>query len=127
MTVETRNIQRVFSYEDVTIASGAAESDEISVTRYAGGIVRVCTEWTDANIGILHSHISSGTFNVLHDYLGSPVQISGIPTTGGGDFALPDEVFAAGYVKLWSKSTTAATETDTNQGDARSLTVVLKG
>lgn len=127
MGIETRRIQRVFSYESATIASGAAETGEISMTIYAGGIVITPAAWTAANIGFKVSATSGGTFAILRDYLGAPVQISGIKTDGIRAYQIPDEVFAAGYVKLWSKSTTAATETDTNQAAARSLTVVLKG
>lgn len=71
---------------------------------------------------------TGGTFVILRDASGNPVQIGSIKTDGARAYALPAELFGCGFVKLWSKSATAATETDVNQtGGPLSLTVVLKG
>lgn len=121
-------INRGYKTVSLTIGSAAAVTEELDMTGYAGGLVHLAgTTWTDANIGFQVAPTTGGTYAILRDYLGAPVQISGVGTAVSRAYQIPDEVFAAGYVKLWSKSTTEATETDTNQGDARSLTVILKG
>lgn len=121
------DIGRKFSSFNLTIANNAALSAAFSMQDYAGGIVTVPSAWTAANIGFQVCFEPAGTFAILRDDEGTPVQISGILTNGVRAYAFPDKVFAAHWVKLWSKSSTAATETDTNQGGDRALSVVLKG
>lgn len=120
-----QNDQTSRSY-NVTIANGAAISEAIDVRECVGGFVIVPGAWTDANIGFQVCDTSSGTFVALKDKTGSPLQIASITTNASFAYAIPTEAFPAMFVKLWSKSTTAATTTDTNQGAARSLTVILK-
>ncbi len=119
-------IQRKFSNETLTIAANAATSGSFQFEQYAGGMVIVPSAWTAANIGFQVSEDNS-TFVILRDYTGVPVQISGIKTDGGRAYAMPAEMFSARFCKLWSKSTTTSTETDTNQASARSLIILLKG
>ena len=121
------SITRESTIKILTIANNEALTAEFDMTPFAGGLVIVPGTWTAANIGFKVSPTSGGTFVTLVDYLGSPVQVSGVATGTSKAYQMPDELFAAGFVKLWSKSTTIATETDTNQGGARTLTVVLKG
>ena len=120
-------INREYTTRTYTIASGAALTDEIDARYMAGAIVIIPAAWTAANLGIKVSPTSGGTFVILNDYLGAPVQVSGITTDASKAYALPDEIYATGFVKLWSKSATAATITDVNQAAARSIIVVLKG
>jgi len=122
------SISRGYKTVSLTIGSALAETEEFDATGFPGGMVHLAgTVWTAANIGFKVSPTSGGSFAILYDYLGAPVQISGVGTAISGAYQIPDEFFPAGFVKLWSKSTTAATITDTNQGDARAITVVLKG
>ncbi len=120
-------ISRGFNVLALTIASGEALSGVFDMTGHAGGMVLVPGAWDAANIGFQVSPTSDGTFNILRDESGTPVQISNVLTNGARWYAFPAEVFAARFVKLWSKSATAGTETDVNQTAARSLTVLLKG
>ena len=105
-----------------TIANGAAVSDVINTTGFTYMVVITPAVWTDANIGFKVSADNS-TFVTLYDEDGAPVQIGGIATAAAGAYTAPAEVAGARFVKLWSKSTTDATETDTNQGAARTLVV----
>jgi len=110
----------------VTIADGAATSEAIYMVPWAGGYVLIANSWTAANLGFQVAEGAAGTYSILRDEAGSPVQISGIKTDGGRAYALPPELFGALYFKAWSKSTTAATETDTNQSGDINLTFVFK-
>lgn len=111
----------------VTIANGAALSEAFDFSEFSGGHVITPDVWTAANIGFQVSATQSGTYTILRDKAGAPVQVSTVKTDGGRAYSMPDEVFGALWVKLWSKNTTAATETDTNQGGARTLGLTLKG
>ena len=124
--------QRVFmgrSYvtESLIISAGTALTEELDLRRYAGGIVIIPAAWTAANLGIYISPTSAGTFVILRDYLGSPVQINGIEVAGSRAYQIPEDAYACGYIKFWSKSAVPATEADVNQVAERSLTVILKG
>ena len=122
------HIGRFSSVETLTIGLGLAiTSTELDMTHYSGGVVIVPAVWDAANIGFTVSPTSGGTFVILRDYLGTPVQISGIETAGSRAYSLPMEIFACGFIKLWSKSLTTLTETDVNQAANRTLTVILKG
>ena len=109
-----------------TIANGAAISDELDITDFSGGIVITPAAWTAANIGIKVAEKGGGTFAILRGVTGTAVQISGVLTTASRAYVLPDEVFACGSIKLWSKNVAAATETDNNQGAERLINVLLK-
>ena len=110
---------------DLTIANGAAISAAFNFGAYAGGCVLVLSAWTDANIGFQVCATQTGTFAILRDDAGTPIQVSGIATGAARAYALPAKLTGM-WLKLWSKSTTSATETDTNQGAERALTVILK-
>jgi hypothetical protein len=120
-------IARENSYALITILSGEAESETLDFGNYAGGMVLVPSAWTAANIGFKVSRLNNGTYNILRDDIGVPVQISTILTSGARWYTLPSELYGAKFVRLWSKSTVSATETDTNQGAERELELLLKG
>lgn len=101
---------------NLTIADGAAVSDAVIIP----------TSWTDANMGFKVCDTPTGTFVPLKTDAGVPVQISSITTDAAYGYKIPNDIFPARWVKLWSKSTTAATVTDTNQSGAISITVMLK-
>lgn len=110
-----------------TIADGAALSGAFYMGDHVVGHVTIPTSWTAANMGFQVSDSENGTYTILRkDDSDAPVQIENIATGAGRSYALPTKLAGALWVKLWSKSSTAATETDTNQSGAISITVVLK-
>lgn len=119
-------ISRYTEVQSTLISDGTAVSRAVNFSRVAGGIVIVPTSWTAANLGFYVCDTFGGTYVILRDEAGNPVQISGILTSGARAYALPAEVYGALFVKLWSKSSTAATETDTNQSGDITLTLMLK-
>ena len=119
-------ITRSFKKQAVRIAASAALTGVIDVRAYAGGTVIGSAAWTAANIGFQVSS-DGASWYILRDKSGAPVQIAAIETGTACAYDIPAEVFGAGYVKLWSKSATAATVTDANQAAARDLIVMLKG
>ena len=122
----SKNMTREDAMLLAVIDNSAAVSGVLDVGDWSGGIVITPAAWTAANIGIKVSQASDGTFVTLRDIIAAPVQISGIATSASNAYVLPDEIFAAGYIKLWSKHATAATETGVNQGADRSIWVLLK-
>ena len=107
-----------------TIAKDEATSGSVNKQGYTRGYVVVPSAWTDANIGFKVSNDNS-TFTILRTSAGAPVQISTILTNGSRAYALPGEVADVRFVQLWSKNTTAGTETDNAQAAARTLYVAL--
>lgn len=120
-------INRDFQVLSATILNNAAVSGAIDMRHLAGGLILTPSAWTAANIGFKVCDTPGGTFNILRDRNGAPVEISTIKVDGARWYEIPSEVYGAGYVQLWSKSATIGTETDTNQGADRALTVTLKG
>lgn len=110
-----------------TIAINTAITEAIPFHEYAGGLVTIPSAWTDANLGFQVCDTLAGTYVKVKDKAGDPVQIESITTNATFAYEIPAEVFGAHYLKLWSKSSTAATTTDTNQAAARSLVLTMKG
>src|SRR3990167_4981683 len=112
----------------VTIADNAAISGAFRMHEYAGGIVTVPTGWVAANIGFRVCDTETGTYTILReDDADQPVQIVSVSTSASRSYKIPNDVFPAHWVKLWSKSATAATETDVNQtGGPLTFTLMLK-
>ena len=110
----------------LTIAESAAVTQAFWMGDHIGGHVIVPAAWTAANIGFKICDSETGTFVIAKTEAGVPIQISAVLTSQSDSFKIPNELFPVSWVKLWSKSTTAATETDVNQAAARSLTVILK-
>ena len=122
-----KNIYRSTTVVHPTIANGAAITEAIPVHEYAGGLVTIPAAWTAANLGFQVSDTEAGTYVKVKDKAGDPVQVESITTNASFCYEIPPEIFGAHYLKLWSKSSTSATTTDTNQGAERSLIVLLKG
>lgn len=111
----------------LTIENGAALSDAFNYGSSESGMILIPPVWTAANIGFKHSLTEDGTYTMVeHHDSGEPVQISDIPTATSVWKELPPELAGCKWLKLWSKSATAATETNVNQGAARSISYVLK-
>ena len=96
------------------------------MSNYIGGMVITPTAWTAANIGFYVCDTLAGTYVIAKDEYGIPIQITAVATGAAGAYAIPAQIFTAKFVKLWSKNTTAATETDINQAAERALKVMLK-
>lgn len=112
---------RTYATETLTIANGAAVSGAFNMERYSMGLLHMPAAWTAASIGFQVSSTLAGTYVPLYDKNNTLVQISGSTTSRG--YALPAEVAACRYVKLWSQDGAAS---GTNQGAARTLLLDLK-
>ena len=119
------NIKRIGDKLEVTIANGEALSDAFNFKEKAGGCIRL-NGWTAANIGFKVDHDGGGNFARLRKYdSDDTLEITDIPTAEDVVIILPPELFGvAGFVKLWSKSTSA--DTDENQGADRVIEIMLK-
>ena len=104
----------------VTIPNGTALSNTIDFREQAYAIVHMPAAWDAANIGFQVSSELNGTFLPLYDDGGAIVEIAG-PAVDQAH-AVPVEVLAARFVKLWSQTAGA----DTNQTATRSLIIDMK-
>ena len=109
-----------------TIADSAAVSGAFYIGDHVGMIVTTDDSWTDANMGFKVSTTEAGTFSILCDDTGVPVQISGVVTNAVTSYKVPDKIFPGLWVKIWSKHKTAATTSDVNQSGDETLTITLK-
>lgn len=114
--VVTQNIA-----QDQSLASTAFDMSDYSL-----GFVITPSTWTAANIGFKMCDTLDGTYLIAKDKSGVPIQISGVSTGAACSYAIPTELFASKFVKLWSKHLTAGTEDNVNQAGARILKVILK-
>lgn len=108
----------------VTIAANAAESAAFNMAKYAAGLVILPAAWTAADLGFKICGSSDGTFAPVKDRsnaYGTEVSIDG--PVAATAYPLPDWIFAAEWVKLWSHDGSGG---DTNQDAARTLTLFLK-
>ena len=104
----------------LTIAPSGNESTPLATHQYAGGIVHMPAAWTSASLGFKVASEVTGTFLPLYDEYGSLVQIT---PSASRAYNLPEAIFAARYIKLWSQN---GSGTNTAQEAARSLIVDLK-
>jgi hypothetical protein len=108
------------------IAAGAALSAAIDLREMAGGILKNDGEdWTAADIVFDVCEKEDGVFTTLKDETGTAVKISGLSTTAAEARKLPDELFAARWVKL--RSVGVGTVVSENQTAAQSFSLILKG
>lgn len=112
---------------DMTIASGAAVSDGVSIEKHPVDrlAVQVPAAWTAADIGFDVSQDDS-TYIPLKGATGSRLKITGVATGAAGVYIAPAETFLVDgyrYVRLASLDT--GDESAENQGAARSLVLVL--
>lgn len=114
------NIQRSVVTVATTIPSGQALSGAIALGGMAGGVLSMPAVWTAAKIGFQHCASPTGTFQPLYTDAGALVEIN---AAAAGEYALPDALFGAGYIKLWSESASVAV----NQAADRAITLTLKG
>lgn len=114
-------ISRRYTVISVTISAGEALSDAVDMRHFAGGLVITPSAWTSADIGFKVSDTENGTYVPLYDDTGAAVYISGVDVDRA--CVMPENLYGAHFVKLWSSSAGAS---DVNQGDDRTLTLMLK-
>ena len=119
----SNRIGRRFASQTVDIAiSTATAANAIDFTDMSGAIIKMPSAWTAASIGFKVAETESGDKLPLYDDDGALVQIDS-PAVDQA-YSVPVEVFAAGWVWLWSQD---GSGNDTNQLAARSLIVMKKG
>jgi hypothetical protein len=119
-----RDLEGFSARDALTIPINTALSEAFAFGGWEYGQVIVPAEWTAANIGFCVCDTVAGTYVILRDDTGTPVQVSGIKADGSRAYALPAKLAGARFVKLWSKHATAGTETDVNQTAERALVVM---
>lgn len=93
----------------VTLDAAVSNATEIVLTDMAGGMVSIGTQNTNATELAVHvASASAGTYRPLYAADGSAVKITlAASTTDSRVYAMPDEVFAAPFVKLVLNNTAA--------------------
>ena len=114
-------MQHAVSIVTATIANGAALSDAIDIRGVIRGEVLIPSAWTAADMGFQRSSTVGGTFVPAANALGNLIEIT-LTTPTDRSFSIPDDVFSASFIKLWSQTAGAGV----NQGAARSVVVNLK-
>jgi len=108
-----------YSYP-TTIPNGTALSGVVSYHDHAYGLIHFPAVWTAADLGFQVSSELDGTYQPLYDDAGALVEIAS--PAADQTHAIPVEVLAARFVKLWSQSGGAGV----NQGADRDLIVDMK-
>jgi hypothetical protein len=93
----------------VTLDAAVSNATEIVLADMAGGMVSVGTQNTNATELAVHvASATGGTYRPLYDKDGSAVKITLAPSTSDSRvYAMPDEVFAAPFIKLVLNNTAA--------------------
>ena len=114
-------INRTTKIQHLTIANGAAVSDAVNMTDYAGGQILMPAAWTAASIGF---QIASSEGSTYYPFYASDATIVEIASPAASKaYQIPIEVFGCHWIKLWSQDGAGS---DTNQGAARTVTIQLK-
>lgn len=91
----------------VTLDAATANSTTIVLGDMAGGIVSLGTHNTNATELAVHvSEVSAGPYRALKDKEGTAVKVT-ISGSAAAAYSLPDEVFAATFIKLLLNNTAA--------------------
>lgn len=102
----------------VTLNAATASATTIVLADMAGGIVTLGTHNTNATeVAVWVAADEAGPFRVLKDKDGSAIYLSVTGSTAAA-YTLPDEVFAAPFIKLQLNNTAA---------DGVTATVMAKG
>lgn len=93
----------------VTLDAAVSNATEIVLADMAGGMVSIGTQNTNATELAVHvASASAGTYRPLYAADGSAVKITLAPSTADSRvYAMPDEVFAAPFIKLVLNNTAA--------------------
>ena len=100
-------IRRKSKLHPFTLSTATSVANTIPMFDMAGGIVEVGTMSTNATqLNLWVSDVEPGPFYQLYDKDGAVVKITlSASTTDGRAYAMPDEVFAAQFIKFVSAST----------------------
>jgi len=117
------DIERRYQRVTVTIPINTAQpTTPFDMRMFAGGFIEMPAAWTAADICFKVSTQETDTPQPLYDENGTLLRIDG--PTANNRYVIPDKVFAAHYVWLWSEDGAAG---DENQLAERELVVALKG
>jgi hypothetical protein len=100
-------IRRKSKAHSFTLSTATAVANTIPMFDMAGGIVEVGTMSTNATqLNLFVADVEAGPFYQLYDKDGAVVKITlSASTADGRAYAMPDEVFAAQFIKFVSAST----------------------
>lgn len=100
-------IRRKSKVQSFTMFTATAACDTIPMFDMAGGVVEMGTISTNASqINLWVADTTNGPFYQLYDKEGAVVKITLAPSTSAGRaYAMPDEVFAAHFIKFVSATT----------------------
>ncbi len=115
-------MERELRVVTVTIANGEAESSPFEMKWAAGaGMVTPAALTATTVIAFKVCATIDGTFLPLYDTGGTLVEVT-VDVAAAKGFAMPDELFAWPYVKLWAE----AAGVDVDQAAERTFNVFLK-
>lgn len=128
-------MKRGYAYKRAVIANGASVGGEVDLREFAGGLVRIPSAWTAADLTFQAHHFPSSqkpeddtdaapTFAKVRDKAGLLAEIAGIATGEAAWYEIPAPVMQAGVVK--PVSTNTGSEAAVNQGAERVLIFFLK-
>ncbi len=100
-------IRRKSKVHPFTLSTATSLANTIPMFDMAGGIVEVGTMSTNATqLNLWVSDVEAGPFYQLYDKDGAVVKITLFAsTTDGRAYSMPDEVFAAQFIKFVSATT----------------------
>ena len=100
-------ISRKYRDFDITLSTATAVATTLDIRDVAGAVVSFGTMSTNAStLQMWVSPTSAGTFRRLYKSDGSVADLTlAASSTDGRAYALPDEVFAAEYLKIVSATT----------------------
>jgi hypothetical protein len=115
-------MEREWKEITAVIANGAAVSGVIDATWAAGaGLIAPSALTATTVLAFKVCGSQDGTFVALYDRNNALVEVA-VTVNAAKAYALPDELFAWPYFKLWTEASGA----DVNQAAERSFVVVLK-
>lgn len=112
-------IRRDYRLVLASFGAGQSETAAIGFRDFAAMGVSIGATWTAASLGFLVATDIAGTYRPLYDAAGDLVEVAAAASKA---FAVPDEVFAFPYVKLWSQTAGVAV----NQAAPTTLELALK-
>lgn len=118
---------RISNEITVTIANGAALSNEFDMGEFASGLIIFPSGWTQADCGAyVAGDLANTTFVPLKDSanaFGETVSVDAVDTSAGSARPIPDWWFGARKVKLFSHNGSGVA---VNQVGAKTITIKLK-
>lgn len=100
-------IRRKSKSYTVTLYTAVASCQAIPMADMAGGMVSMGTMNSNSvALNLYASDSEDGTYRQMHDFTGSPANITLQPSTSVGKaYSLPDAAFGAQWIKLVSSTT----------------------